>query len=76
MKKQQDQAKFNNVPVTQDTIRHWVKKDIETLYSLAYELLSTDGVIDILAEKMYQRHLANVAKAEQQNQQANAISER
>lgn len=55
---------MKELPMTKEVIAKWVKRDIETLYSLAYELLSTPGIIDILAEKLYQRTLAEKAKNE------------
>jgi len=58
-------AKFNNVPVTKDNIRHWMKRDIESLYSLAYEILATPEILDILSEKLWKKHEAQVAIEEQ-----------
>lgn len=60
------EAAIKELPVTKEVITKWVKRDIETLYSLAYEMLSTEGVIEILANKLYERHLAEKAKAESQ----------
>lgn len=61
---------MKELPMTKEVIAKWVKRDIETLYSLAYELLSTPGIIDILAEKLYQRTLAEQQKNQQQLDQA------
>lgn len=58
-------AKFNNVPVTKENIQHWIKRDIESLYSLAYDLLSTPGVLDVLTEKLWTNHQSQVARQEQ-----------
>lgn len=63
-------ATVKNVPVTKEVIRTWVKKDIETLYSLAYEMLSTPGVLDILADKLYERHLVEQQKEQEKIDQA------
>jgi len=66
LKARKSEVLVNNTPVTKETISKWVKRDIETLYSLAYELLSTEGVIELLSDKMYQRFLAEKAKVEKE----------
>lgn len=62
-------AQVKNVPVTKENIARFVKKDIEALYSLAYELLSTPGIVEILAEKLYTKHLAEVENQSRQVEQ-------
>lgn len=62
---QVQKAKAKALPVSKDAIRQWIKRDIETLYSLAYEILSTEGVVDILADKLYNKHLVDQAKSEE-----------
>lgn len=69
------EAKVKNVPMTKELITTWVKRDIETLYSLAYEMLSTPGVIEILSEKLYQRAKAEQQKAEQEQSESIPVDE-
>jgi len=58
-------AKFKNIPVTKENMQQWIKRDIESLYSLAYEMLSTPSILDALTEKLYAKHQVEVARQEQ-----------
>lgn len=56
---------FKNIPVNQENIKAWLKADIQSLYSLAHELLVNPESIEVLAEKMYQKHLKAVSMAKE-----------
>lgn len=71
IKKQQ----FNNAPVTKESITHWLKRDIESLYSLAYELLANKPLLESLAEKLHEKHQKMVAIEEEKLKQEIVESE-
>lgn len=70
VKTREGQQAVNGLPMTKEVIEKWVKRDIETLYSLAYEMLSTPGVVELIADKLYKRTLAQQAEAEKAAQAA------
>lgn len=60
-----EKQQFNNVPVTKENIKTWLKADVQSLYSLAHELLVNLESIEVLADKMYERHLKAVSMAKE-----------
>lgn len=65
-------AQVKNVPVTRDSIKAFIKADINSLYSLSYELLTTPEAIDVLADKLYMKYLKE--KSEKENKELEAVS--
>lgn len=64
------QAQVKNVPVTRDSIKAFIKADINSLYSLSYELLTTPEAIDVLADKLYMKYLKDKSEKESKEQEA------
>lgn len=62
-------AQVKNVPVTRDSIKAFLKADINSLYSLSYELLSTPEAIDVLADKLYMKYLKDKSEKENKEQE-------
>lgn len=62
-------AQVKNVPVTRDSIKAFIKADINSLYSLSYELLTTPEAIDVLADKLYMKYLKDKSEKENKEQE-------
>lgn len=57
MKDKIDYEVFKNGSISKETIKEWLKKDIQGVYVLLSEMLYSPEVIDALVEVFYQRYL-------------------
>lgn len=59
------------MPVTRDSIKSFIKADLNALYSLSYELLTTPEAIDVIADKLYLKYLKD--KSEKENKELEGV---